>query len=137
MIQRTRKLNVKDWHIICGCTHEARSWDDMLILAVQRAGEVEIWEFSRAGCGPVRIIDTDCVRNGLPIRVDGVVVDSDRWTTCVEEDIWLRVCRTCDSEFEVMHLPKGRSRIIDGQRFQSRAVCWVDGAEAKGTSSTT
>lgn len=103
MTQPTREFNIKNWHIIRGCTHETRPRDDMLILAVQRTGEVEIWEFGGARGGPVRVIYTDCVRNGPPVRVDGIIIDGDRWTTSVEEDIWLRVCLTCDSEREVMH----------------------------------
>ena len=86
----------------------------MLILAIQGAGEVEIWKFGRAGRSPIRVIYTDGVGNGFPVRVDGVVVDGDNWTTGVEECIRLRVCLTVDSELEVMHEPKGRSRIIDG-----------------------
>ena len=79
----------------------------MLILAVQRTGEAEIWKFRRAGRSPVCAIYTDCVGNGFPVRVDGLVVDDDNWTTGVEEYIRLRVYLTVHGELEVMHKPKG------------------------------
>ena len=57
----------------------------MLILAIQRAGEVKVRELSGAGRGPIRAVNTDGVGDGLPVRVHGIVVDGDAWTASIEE----------------------------------------------------
>lgn len=57
----------------------------MLILAIQRTGEVKVRKCGRAGRGPIRFVYTDGVGDGLPVRVDSVVVDGEGRTAKIEE----------------------------------------------------
>ena len=79
----------------------------MLILAIQRTSEMQVREFGDAGRRPIRVVDTDGVGNGVPVRVDGIVIDGDGWTADIEEYVGLQVCLIPDIEIEGMHKPEG------------------------------
>ena len=133
---RTRKLDIENWHVVCERAHETRAWNYMLILAIQRTSEMQVREFGDAGRRPIRVVDTDGVGNGVPVRVDGIVIDGDGWTADIEEYVGLQVYLIPDIEIEGMHKPEGSRRIVNGQGFQSWAVSWVNGAKTKSAAST-